>query len=246
MKYAVCVKQVPDVNAPWGSGRMVMNAYDASAMEAALTLVEAAGTGSIEVITVGPASASETIRKALAMGAQSATHLVVPDDAALDAMAFAKILASHLADADHDVILCGKQSQDMDAGLTGPMLATLVGVPYVSNAVGLSQEGAELVVLRQADGGQEQIGITPRCLVTCSNDMNDPRIPSIKGIMTAKRIQIETVAVDVEAVVGPTKTQLHSIDPLPDPEPGVQFDGEIEEVVPALYTALRDEARVLA
>ncbi|NDC88534.1 MAG: hypothetical protein EB075_06980, partial [Bacteroidetes bacterium] len=104
---------------------MVMNAYDASAMEAALTLVEAAGTGSIEVITVGPASASETIRKALAMGAQSATHLVVPDDAALDAMAFAKILASHLADADHDVILCGKQSQDMDAGLTGPMLATL-------------------------------------------------------------------------------------------------------------------------
>ncbi|NDC88676.1 MAG: electron transfer flavoprotein subunit beta/FixA family protein, partial [Bacteroidetes bacterium] len=115
-----------------------------------------------------------------------------------------------------------------------------------SNAVGLSQEGAELVVLRQADGGQEQIGITPRCLVTCSNDMNDPRIPSIKGIMTAKRIQIETVAVDVEAVVGPTKTQLHSIDPLPDPEPGVQFDGEIEEVVPALYTALRDEARVLA
>lgn len=223
-----------------------MNAYDASAMEAALTLVEAAGTGTIDVITVGPLGASETIRKALAMGAHGATHLVVPDDATMDAMAFAKILASHLSDADHDVILCGKQSQDMDAGLTGPMLATLVGVPYVSNAVGLSQEGDELVVLRQADGGQEQIAITPRCLVTCSNDMNDPRIPSIKGIMTAKRIQIETVTVDVAALVGPSLTQMHSIDPLPDPEPGVQFEGEIEEVVPALYTALRDEARVLA
>ena len=186
MRFCVCIKQVPDVSASVQTGRMVLNAYDASAVEEALVLTEAHG-GTVDLVLIGPESARETIRKALAMGAHSATHIIKEDVSELDSKAVSAILAAHLIKESFDVIATGKQSQDSDAGLAGSMLAERLGLPYASNAVGLALEGETLVVTRQGDSGQEVLAVPTPCVVTCSNDMNNPRIPSLKGIMAAKR-----------------------------------------------------------
>jgi electron transfer flavoprotein beta subunit len=239
MKFCVCIKQVPDVTANVQTGRTVLNAYDASAVEQALIIRDASG-GEVDLVLIGPESAAETIRKALAMGADSATHIVT--DADLDSHAVSILLAGHLSDRDVDVILTGKQSQDSDAGLAGGMLAERLGRAYATNAVGLEAEHGGVVVTRQGDAGQEIIHVPTPCLVTCSNDMNDPRIPSLKGIMAAKRKTIETVHPDSvpDSVV---HTGEHR-DP-PGREPGVKLDGDAAEMVQELVSRLSEEAGVL-
>ncbi len=241
MVFYVCIKQVPDVSASVDMGRMVLNAYDASAVEECLVLREKHG-GEVHLVSVGPDGASETIRKALAMGADEATHIQVEDLSVLDSGAIARILAEFFGTVSYDVIACGKQAQDTDAGLTGGMLATLLDLPFATNAVGLDIDGG-LVVTRQGDGGREVIHLPTPCLVTCSNDMNDPRIPSLKGIMAAKRKKI--------AVASPDKANLESdtsvtgFEPVPARPPGEILDGEPEEVAAELARRLKDEAKVL-
>ena len=139
MKFCVCIKQVPDVAANVQTGRTVLNAYDASAVEEALVIRDAVG-GEVDLVLIGPTDATETIRKALAMGADSAVHIVT--DAEPDSHAASKILADHFADSTYDVILTGKQAQDTDAGLTGSMLAELLDLSYATNAVGLEVDEA--------------------------------------------------------------------------------------------------------
>lgn len=241
MKFCVCIKQVPDVTAPVHTGRMVLNAYDASAVEEALVLTEKHG-GTVDLVLIGPEKATETIRKALAMGAAAATHLVVPEDAALDSAAYAQILADFFADKDYDIIACGKQAQDTDAGLTGSMLAEHLGRPYATNAVGLTLEGDTLVVTRQGDAGQEVIALPAPCLVTCSNDMNDPRIPTLRGIMQAKRKPLATEAWSGDAV---SRSQVLGFEPTPAREPGRQLEGDPAEIAELTATLLLEEAKVL-
>lgn len=252
MDITVCIKQVPDVSAPFrvqgdelvfDTDRTVLNAYDASAVEAALVLQETHG-GSVRVVTVGPEAVTETIRKALAMGADEATHLVADEGATFDAHAYSDVLARHFADAEVDAIFCGKQAQDTDAGLTGSMLAERLGLPYATNAVGLEIEGDALVVERQSDRGTEIIELPTPCLVTCSNDMNDPRIPKLRGIMQAKKKPIETR--DVTEVVDDVqpRTTVVGYEPMPERELGTMLDGELEEMVSTLVAEL-DEAGVL-
>ena len=252
MNFAVCIKQVPDVAAPvqirdgalvFDTGRLVLDAYAASALEAALVLTEQHG-GEIDLVCVGPAKATETIRKALAMGAHRATHLVTDDEAALDSSAYAALLARHFEDKTYDAILCGKQSQDTDAGLTGAMLAAHLELPYATNAVGLAQDGAALVVTRQADAGQEILELPTPCLVTCSNDMNDPRIPNIKGIMQSKRKPLESV--EAASLGGPApRTRIVAYEPMPEREAGPVFDDEPETLARTLVDRLANEAKVL-
>ena len=249
MRFAVCINQSPDVAAPMqvrdgelvlDAGRVVLDAYAASAVEAALVL-QAAHGGEVEAVLVGPARASETLRKALAMGADRGTHLVVPDGAALDSGAVTRLLADHLAGAAPDVVLAGKQSQDTDAGLVGGMLAAALGVPYVTNAVGLERDGDALVVTRQGDRGQEVIAMTPPCLVTCSNDMNDPRIPKLRDIMQSKRKPVEAREVTPAAV----RVETLAYEAPPAREPGRTVGGEPAEAARELVRLLADEARAI-
>lgn len=253
MKFIVCIKQVLDVAAPIhlregkiaaDSGRMVLNAYDASAVEAALVLTESGG-GEVHVILAGPARAQETLRKALAMGADSAIHLQIDEGVDLDSRAYAELLADQLRDEAFDVIACGKQAQDTDAGLTGSMLATLLKLPYASNAVGLEINAGRLTVTRQGDAGQEEIRLPTPCLVTCSNDMNDPRIPNLKGIMAAKRKSIDVRSVNIEKRAHAGTVRVQHLAEVPERPPGRIIDGEPDEVVSDLVRLLSDEARVL-
>ena len=167
MKFYICIKQVPDIDAPiqirdgnliQDTDRTVLNAYDASAVEEALALTEK-HEGEVEVVLVGPDKATETIRKALAMGADKATHIRTGENAGYDSAVYAKILANFFSDKEYDVISCGKQSQDTDAGLTGSMIAEYLDIPYTTNAVGLEIEDSQLVVKRQGDTGQEVLAL---------------------------------------------------------------------------------------
>lgn len=251
MDIVVCIKQVPDVNAPFrirrgelifDTNRAMLNAYDASAMEAALVLTGKHG-GTVRVVTVGSERASETLRKALAMGADAADQLVVPEGADLDARAYAEGLARHFAETETDAIFCGKQSQDTDAGLTGPMLATLLDWPYATNAVGLEidESAGAIVVECQGEQGTKVIELPTPCLVTCSNDMNDPRIPNLKGIMQAKRKPIETRDVSDWAQRVEPMTTVVGFEPMPEREPGTMLDGEPTEMVRTLVDRLDDD-----
>ena len=241
MKFIVCIKQVPDVNAPLqikdgqliqDADRNILNAYDASAVEEALVLQEAHG-GEVDVVLIGPEKGKEAIRKALAMGADSGTHILTGGNENYDSYSYAKILAAFLKDKQYDYILCGKQSQDTDAGLTGSMLAELLGLPFTTNAVGLSKDGEQLLVKRQGDAGQEMILLPSPGLATCSNDMNDPRIPSLKGIMQSKRKPVDTIPItELDADVGPddSKTKVTGYEEKPKREPGKKYEGEPEEI----------------
>lgn len=250
MKFCIGIKYVPDVSASLriqdgalihDTGRMVLDAYSASAVEAALQLSEA-GEGTVDVVTVGPEQSAEALRKALAMGADRAVHLVV-DQAETDAWTYSALLAEHLSARSWDVILCGKQAQDTDAGLTGPMLAERLGLPYATNAVDLSMaaDGTGLVVTRQTDAGQQVIEMTTPCLVTCSNDMNDPRIPNVRGIMQAKRKTIDRIECTVRT---PPKTTVVGYEAMPERKAGPKLQGDPHEMARELRDRLERDAVV--
>ena len=255
MKFYVCIKQVPDVNAPLqikdgeliqDADRSILNAYDASAVEEALVIKEAHGA-EVEVVLAGPEKASETIRKALAMGADKGTHIVTDGDGNHDSHTYAKILAAFFKDKEYDYISCGKQSQDTDSGLTGSMLAQLLDLPYVTNAVALAYEDDALRITRQGDSGQEIIDLPSPGLITCSNDMNDPRIPSLKGIMQSKRKPVDTLSVgdlDVEEDLSP-KTKILGYEEKPGREPGQKFEGEPDEVAKKVAQLLDSEESLI-
>ncbi|SMO91079.1 electron transfer flavoprotein subunit beta/FixA family protein [Fodinibius sediminis] len=255
MKFYVCIKQVPDIDAPiqikngnliQDTDRTVLNAYDASAVEEALVLTEKHG-GEVEVVLIGPNQAKETIRKALAMGAHKATHIETREES-YDSSVYASILASFFEDKDYDVISCGKQSQDTDAGLTGSMLAEHLDLPYSTNAVALSAQNGQLRVKRQGDAGQELIALPLPCLVSCSNDMNEPRIPSLKGIMQSKRKPMETIALDaleIDESALEAKTAVTGYREKPKREAGQKFEGEPEETARQVARLLDEEANVV-
>ncbi|MFO7845145.1 MAG: electron transfer flavoprotein subunit beta/FixA family protein [Balneolaceae bacterium] len=255
MKFYVCIKQVPDVNAPLqikdgelvqDANRSILNAYDASAVEEALVLKEA-HEAEVEVVLAGPEKAKETLRKALAMGADKGTHIITDEGTEYDSHTYAKILAAFFKDKEYSYISCGKQSQDTDSGLTGSMLAELLDLPYVTNAVGLSLEEGQLRVKRQGDAGQEIIDLPSPGLVTCSNDMNDPRIPSLKGIMQSKRKPVDTLQVgdlNIDGSLDPA-TKILEYEEKPGREPGEKFEGEPDEIAKKVAQLLDSEENLV-
>ncbi len=256
MKFYVCIKMVPDVYAPiqvkegeliMDADRVVLNAYDASAVEEALVLSGKHG-GEVEVICIGPAKASETIRKALAMGADKGTHIQTSGTEGYDSGSYAQILATFFKDKEFDVLALGKQSQDSDSGLTGSMVAELLSLPYATNAVGLEAEDNALIVKRQGDAGQEMIALPFPCAVTCSNDMNNPRIPNLKGIMASKRkpidaLEVSSLGLDENTLTAKTKTL--SYQDKPARQAGKKYEGEADEVARQVAQLLDTEANVI-
>lgn len=255
MKFYVCIKQVPDVSAPLqikegqllqDSDRMILNAYDASAVEEALVLTEQHG-GEVEVVLIGPEKSKETIRKALAMGAHKGTHIIT-GSTDYDSAAYAGILAAFFTDKEYDYIACGKQAQDTDSGLTGAMLAEYLDIPYASNAVGLGFTNGKLTVKRQGDTGQEIIELPSPGLVTCSNDMNDPRIPSLKGIMQSKKKEVATIDLDNLNIADSSlenKIRILGYEEKPGREPGRKFEGDPDEIARKVANILDEEAGVI-
>ncbi|MGY1746669.1 electron transfer flavoprotein subunit beta/FixA family protein [Blastococcus sp. SYSU D00695] len=202
MNIVVLVKQVPDSGtqrsldpsdntvARAGADNVV-NEIDEYAIEEALTVKEAQG-GEVTVLTVGPASATDAIRKALSMGADKAVHVV--DDAIHGSCAIqtSAILAAALQQMEYDLVLTGATSTDGQVAVMPALLAERLGIPQVSGAQKLTVEGSTVKVNRQTDGGYWALEAQLPAIVSTWDTINEPRYPSFKGIMAAKKKPVET------------------------------------------------------
>jgi len=196
-----CVKQVPDTEAQIrvkadGSGieeggiKWVMNPYDEYGVEEALRLKEKNG-GEVTVVSLGPARVMETIRTALAMGADKGIHI---QDAALDgadAYTTASALAAAIKELNPDIIFCGQRAIDDDQGQVGAILADLLDIPQVSMVTKLEYADGAVKVIRAIEGAQLLIEAKLPCVITAQKGLNEPRYASLPGIMKAKKKPVD-------------------------------------------------------
>jgi electron transfer flavoprotein beta subunit len=200
MKIAVCVKHVPEGNAKIDpstkrldrAGEGALNHFDANAVEEALRLKGDSDT-EVVVVSLGPAKAADSLRKALAMGADRA--VLVSDDAAAgsDLVATSKLLAAALEKESADLVLFGQQASDSDGAVLWAAVAERLRRPVVSQAAELSVDGGSLRVKRQTEFGYDVIEAPLPAVVAVSDAINEPRYPSLKGIMGAKKKPFDTL-----------------------------------------------------
>ena len=254
MKIAVCLKPVPATDTRVkidASGRkldpagvsMVINPYDEFALEEALKLREKAGAGEVILVTVGPSSYMPTIRNGLAMGADAAVLLTSNDE--LDPLQVARALAAELGDKACDLILCGKQAVDDDAAQVAPMLAELLGLPCATVVAQLVIDGAvapgtKAHAHREIEGGIEEVEFTLPAVVAAQKGLNEPRYPSLKGIMAAKKKTVE----ERPAQAGAPTLEVTTLT-LPPARAAGRIVGEGASAVPELVRVLREEAKVI-
>jgi electron transfer flavoprotein beta subunit len=204
MNIVVCVKQVPDTGAERtlraddmrldrASVDGLINELDEYAIEEGLRLVEAHG-GEVTILSMGPEQASESIRKALSMGADRAVHLVDDALAGSDALATSLALAAVLRRTGFDLVLLGSESTDARMGVMAAMLAERLGVPQVSLASAVEVDGSAITIHRQTDYGYDQVVASLPAVVSVVEKINEPRYPSFKGIMAAKKKPVETLS----------------------------------------------------
>ena len=196
MKILVPVKRVIDYNVkprvkPDGSGvdlanvKMSMNPFDEIAVEEALRLKEAGKAEEIVVVSIGPAKAQETLRTALAMGADRA--ILVETDAEVEPLTVAKLLKAIAAEEQPGLVILGKQAIDDDCNQTGQMLAALMGRPQGTFASKVEIDGDQVAVTREVDGGLETVRLALPAIVTTDLRLNEPRYASLPNIMKAKK-----------------------------------------------------------
>ena len=197
MKALVCVKRVIDYNVKPrvksdGTGvdlanvKMSMNPFDEIAVEEALRLREKGVVTEVVVLSVGPAKAQETLRTALAMGADRAVLVQVDDGVEVEPLAVAKIVKGVAEEEAPGLIITGKQAIDDDANQVGQMVAALMGRPQGTFANEISVEGDAVIVKREVDGGLETVKLTLPAIVTTDLRLNEPRYASLPNIMKAK------------------------------------------------------------
>jgi electron transfer flavoprotein beta subunit len=215
MNIVVCVKQVPDTAVERtlrpGDGTLdrdtpdgLINELDEYAIEEGLKIAEAHG-GEVTILTVGPAKASESIRKALSMGADKAIHVSDEALAGSDALATSLVLAEVLKRAGFDLVILGSESTDARTGVVPAMLAERLGVAQLTLASKVDISGSEVTVRRVTDDGYAVVTGQLPAVVSVVEKINEPRYPSFKGIMAAKKKPVQTLTladlgVDADAV----------------------------------------------
>lgn len=250
MKIAVSVKRVPDTETrikigPDGKSineagvKFVLNPFDEYAVEEALRLKEAAGTGEVVVYSLGGDVCQETIRTALAMGVDRGV-LLKTDGYSLDPFPAAQLLADALRDEGFDLILSGKLAVDDYSHAVGTMVAELLGIPSVSAVAHLTIADGKGTAEREIEGGVEVVEFPLPAVVTADKGLNEPRYPALKGIMMAKKKPLEVR--DVEPAPG--GIEILALTLPPERQEG-RIVGEGADAVPALIEALQTEAKVL-
>ncbi len=248
MKIAVCVSHVPDTATkvqvgPDGKSidqngvTYVVNPYDEFAIEEALKTKEALG-GEVVVISLGPDANKETIRKALAMGADNA--VLLKTDEVKDSLAVAKALAEEIKNQGAEIVFFGKQSVDYDNQIVGQLTAEFLGYNSVSVVVDLKIEDGKVTAEREIEGGKEVVETTLPVVITAQKGLNEPRYASLKGIMAAKRKPIE----EKEPVATENKTEVLKMK-LPAPKQPGKIIGTDASAAAELVRLLREEAKVI-
>ena len=224
MKIAVCVKQVPEGNKRLDpgtkrldrSGEGVLNAFDAHAVEEALRVKDHSGEGEVVLVSMGPAKAADALRKALAMGADRA--VLVSDDGAAgaDLVGTSRVLAAALEREQPDLVLFGQQAADADGAVLWSAVAERLRCPVISQAAELTVADGKARGKRQTEFGYDVIEAQLPAVVAVSDAINEPRYPSLKGIMGAKSKPQETVTLSDLGVEAGAKTEVLE---LSDPPP---------------------------
>ncbi|WP_316014660.1 electron transfer flavoprotein subunit beta/FixA family protein [Roseobacter sp. HKCCA0434] len=252
MKILVPVKRVIDYNVKVrvkadGTGvdlanvKMSMNPFDEIAVEEAIRLKEAGVASEIVVVSIGVKQAQETLRTALAMGADRAILVTAADDvhADIEPLAVAKILKAVVDEEQPQIVLAGKQAIDNDMNATGQMLSALLGWSQATFASELKVEGDAAVVTREVDGGLQTIRVKLPAIVTADLRLNEPRYASLPNIMKAKKKPLdEKTPADYGVDVTPRLTVVKMS------EPAVREAGEIVGSVDELVAKLKEAGAV--
>ena len=260
MKIIVCVKQVLDTAAQIqiengkvvspGSSRII-NPYDEFAVEEAVRIKEKKPDTEITLLSLGPEGFRDSIKKALAMGADKAVHLVDDKFDELDSYSLARVLACAIEKVPYDLILCGRQAVDMDRAQTGPALATFLNIPFVTVVTGIdfNEDFKKAKITRQVEGGSEIRELPLPLLLTCQKGLNEPRLPSLKGIMAAKKKEVSTLSaseLDIESLdIGDKRVIEENLSLPPERKKGIILQGTDEEISQELTRLLREEEKII-
>jgi electron transfer flavoprotein beta subunit len=204
LNIVVCVKQVPDTaverTLKEGEGTLergkldgLINELDEYAIEEGLKIAEAHG-GEVTILSVGPGKAAESVRKALSMGADRAVHVVDEAIAGSDALGTSLVLAGALRRTGFDLVILGSESTDARTGVVPAMLAERLGVPQLTLASAVGVDGAEVTIRRVSDEGVDTVTGSLPAVVSVVEKINEPRYPSFKGIMAAKKKPVQTLS----------------------------------------------------
>jgi electron transfer flavoprotein beta subunit len=249
MKVMVAVKRVVDVNVrirvkadqtgvELANLKMAVNPFDEIALEAGIRLKEAGTATEVVAVSIGPSAAQETIRTALAMGADRG--ILVQTDAEMQPLAVAKLLQAIVTREQPDLVVLGKQAVDDDCNQTGQMLAGLLGWSQGTFASKLAFENGRCVVTREVDGGLETITLKLPAVITADLRLNEPRYVSLPNIIKAKKKPIETVACSTLGVDIAPRVKTLRVEEPPKRKAGIKVDS-----VAALIDKLRNEAKVI-
>ncbi|PLR98079.1 electron transfer flavoprotein subunit beta/FixA family protein [Bacillus sp. T33-2] len=226
----------------------IINPYDEYAIEEAIQVRDAQG-GEVTVISVGNEETEKQLRTALAMGADKAVLINTEDDLDYgDQFTTAKILAEYLKDKEADLIIAGNVAIDGGSGQVGPRVADQLGIPYVTTITKLEINGQTVTVTRDVEGDAEVIETSLPLLVTAQQGLNEPRYPSLPGIMKAKKKpldEIELDDLDLEEDDVEAKTKTIEIYLPPKKEAGKVLSGDLPDQVKELVNLLHTEAKVV-
>lgn len=248
MKIAVCVSYVPDTASkikisqdeksidPTGI-TFILNPYDEYAIEEALKIKEKAG-GEVNIYSVGGEGNKESIRKALAMGADNG--ILLKTNSYTDSFIVANSLADELKKGSYDLIFFGKQSVDFDNSITGQLTAELLNYNCITVVVKLIVDGNKVTAEREIEGGKEVVESELPVVITAQKGLNEPRYASLKGIMAAKKKVIE----EKDIPTGSNKVEILKLKTPPPKKPG-RIIGTDLTAVPELITLLHEEAKVI-
>lgn len=249
MKVLVAVKRVVDYNVrirvksdgsdvDTDNVKMSMNPFDENAIEEALRMKEGGVASEVIAVSIGNSKAQETLRTALAMGADRAIH--IESDQQIEPLGVAKLL-KHVVDQESpEVVILGKQAIDDDSNQTGQMLAAMLNWPQGSFASRAQFDGDQLTLTRETDNGLETLGITLPAIITTDLRLNEPRYPKLPDIMKAKRKPIDKIdASELDIDIAPRLEVLNVSEP-PEREPGIKVANAAE-----LLDKLKNAAGVL-
>jgi electron transfer flavoprotein beta subunit len=259
MKIVVCIKQVPDTATQVkiaGGGKAIETAgitwivspYDEFAVEEALRIKEKRGQGEVVAVSLGPDRVKEALRSALAMGADRAIHLNDPAWAEADTLTTARALAGAIKQEAPALVLCGRQAIDDDMGAVGAQLAEVLGWPCASWIMeeAVDADAKTIRVGRQVEGGLEVFDLPLPAVVSAQKGLNEPRYPTLKGIMGAKRKEVKDLkAGDVGLGADPPQLSLLGLEALPPRPPGRIIPGDVPTAVKELVRSLREDAKAI-
>lgn len=253
MNIFVLVKQVPDTETrikTSGAGidengiKWIVSPFDEHALEEALKLKEKTGA-TVTAVSMGPARCVEALRTAYALGVDSAIHLKDDSYNVFDVAYAAAVLAKFCKDSGADLVLTGHTAIDSQSSMVPGMIAENMGVANINNAIELTVDGDKVKVRREIEGGLATMESATPVVITAAKNLNEPRYPSLKGIMASKKKKVEEKAVADLGVDG-AKVEMVGMEPPPPRPAGRVLEGDSPEAKAAeLVKSLREEAKVI-